>query len=192
MVKVVVVNGRPGCGKTTFEEICEELCNSATIVSGFKKNRRLLVDTCSTIDFVKSVAFMCGWDGNKTPENRKFLSDLKKLITDWGDVPFKKIQDRIKTRAASGGNVDWIIFVDCREPNEIQKIKEFFNATTIIIRREEVENENCSNYSDADVFYYNYDLTIYNNSDIIHLEDEARKFIDYMKKEEVPCYVNAD
>ena len=88
--------------------------------------------------------------------------------------------------------VDWILFVDCREPAEIQKLKERLNATTVLIRREEVEYDEVSNHSDADVFYYDYDLTIFNNSDIIHLEDEARKFIEYMKKEEVPHYVNVD
>ena len=83
---------------------------------------------------------------------------------------------------------DWLVFVDCREPAEIQKLKERLNATTVLIRREEVENNEVSNHADADVFYYDYDLTIYNNSDIIHLEDEARKFIEYMKKDEVPYY----
>ena len=53
---------------------------------------------------------------------------------------------------------------------EIQKLKERLNATTVLIRRESVENNETSNASDANVFDYNYDLTIWNNSDIMNLE----------------------
>lgn len=190
MVKVVVINGRPGCGKTTFEFICRDLCNHG--MPGFESNRRLVVDICSTVDFVKQIALECGWDGTKTPENRRFLSDLKDLLTHWDDIPYKKILERTTQLSAwaSYNYLDWILFVDCRESTEIQKLKERLNATTVLIRREEVEHGEVSNHADADVFYYDYDLTIYNNSDIIHLEDEARKFIEYMKKEGVPHYVN--
>lgn len=190
MVKVVVINGMPGSGKTTFEFICLDLCSHG--MPGFENNKRLVVDVCSTVDFVKQIALKCGWDGTKTPENRRFLSDLKDLLTRWDDVPYKEILERTTQLSAcsSYNYLDWILFVDCREPAEIQKLKERLNATTVLIRREEVEHGKVSNHADADVFYYDYDLTIYNNSDIIHLEDEARKFIEYMKKEEVPHYVN--
>ena len=122
------------------------------------------------------------------------MSDLKDLLTRWNDIPYKKILARVKQLDTwnSYNYLDWILFVDCREPAEIQKLKERLNATTVLIRREEVENNEVSNHADSDVFYYDYDLTIYNNSDIIHLENEARKFIEYMKKEEVPHYVNVD
>ena len=55
------------------------------------------------------------------------------------------------------------------------------NATTVLIRRESVENIEVSNHADSEVFNYNYDLTIWNNSDIINLENEAEKFLKYMK-----------
>lgn len=188
MVKVAIINGMPMSGKTTFEELCQEICDPLAKESGFEEGSILCVDICSTVDFVKIVAKQCGWDGTKNLKNRKFLSDLKDLLTEWDDVPFKKIRSRINVRAKSFAAVDWIVFVDCREPAEIQKLKERLNATTVLIRREGVENNEVSNHADSNVFYYDYDLTIYNNSDIIHLEDEARKFIEYMKKEEVPHY----
>lgn len=193
MVKVVVINGRPGCGKTTFEEMCQQLCK-ANLTTGFRKDRIIQVAITSTVDFVKEIALKCGWNGEKTFENRRFLSDLKDLLTRWDDVPYKKILEKVKQLDswARYDSLDWILFVDCREPAEIQKLKERLNATTVLIRREEVENNEVSNHADSDVFYYDYDLTIYNNSDIIHLENEARKFIEYMKKEEVPHYVNVD
>lgn len=185
MIKVVIVNGFPGVGKSKFERMCAECCGVFGREVGFTPDRNLFVDITSTVDFVKEVAFTCGWDGTKTLENRKFLSDLKTLLTEWNDVPNTLIENHIKTLPST---YDWIMFVDCREPAEIQKLKEKLNATTLLIRRESAENNETSNHADAGVFEYNYDLTIYNNSDIIHLEDEARKFVDYMKKEEVPHY----
>ena len=162
MVKVVVVNGRPGVGKTEFERLCAERCNLSNRMDGFVPGCSLRVDITSTVDFIKEVARFCGWDGVKTLENRKFLSDLKDLLTDWNDVPYKMIVEHIKSLPVSQ---DWLVFVDCREPIEIQKLKERLNATTVIIRREEVENDEVSNHADAEVFSYDYDLTIFNNSD---------------------------
>lgn len=189
MIKVVVINGRPGVGKTEFERLCAKQCNFFNRMNGFVTGNYLWVDITSTIDFVKEVARFCGWDGKKTLKNRKFLSDLKDLLTQWDNIPYKMIVERIKNLSTTQ---DWLVFVDCREPSEIQKLKEGLNATTVLIRRDSVEYNEVSNHADTDVFYYNYDLTIFNNSDIIHLEDEARKFIEYMKKEGVPYYVNVD
>lgn len=178
MVKVVVVNGKPGAGKSEFERLCKEQCGLFTQMPGFVAGHCLLVDITSTVDFVKEIAYDCGWDGTKTLENRKFLSDLKDLLTKWNDVPFKVIKSRADTLPRTD---DWIMFVDCREPAEIQKLKEYFNATTVLVQRDSVENTETSNHADANVFNYNYDLTIHNNSDIIDLENKAKKFIEYMR-----------
>ena len=178
MIKVVVVNGRPGVGKSEFERLCKEQCNLFNRVPGFEPGKDLWVDITSTVDFVKEVATMCGWDGTKTLENRRFLSDLKDLLTRWDDVPFKTIVHRANTLPS---NTDWIMFVDCREPAEIQKLKEKLNATTVLIRRESVESNEVSNHADAEVFNYTYDLLIENNCDIIELENKAKKFIEYMR-----------
>lgn len=138
---------------------------------------KIRVDITSTVAFVKDIAMRCGWDGTKTPKNRKFLSDLKDLLTDWNDVPFKRIQQRIQWLEMCGDN--YILMVDCREPSEIQKFKDRLNALTVIIRRPEVENEETSNHADAEVMNYNYDLTIWNNSDKIEL---ANKVVDFMEQ----------
>lgn len=190
MVKVVVVNGAPSVGKSLFERLCMEKCSYLFRVKpGFDSTKQLHVDIASTVDFVKEIAYNCGWDGTKTPENRKFLSDLKALLTKWNNVPYEIIKERVENLPKT---YDWIMFVDCREPEEIQKLKDGMNATTLLIRREQAENAETSNASDANVLDYNYDLTIWNNSDIINLEKQAEHFIEYMKKEEVPHYVNVD
>ena len=178
-VKIVVVNGRPGCGKTTFEEICQKKCDYLMYRPGWNKGHYLWVDICSTVDFVKQIAIFCGWDKTKTLHNRKFLSDLKDLLSEWNDIPFKKIKERADMLTREGG--DWILFVDSREPAEIQRFKDEMNATTVLIRRPEVESIETSNHADAEVFNFDYDLTIWNNSDIMNLENETEKFLEYMK-----------
>lgn len=130
------------------------------------------------VDFVKEVAFFCGWDGEKTLENRRFLSDLKDLLTKWDDIPYKMIIERIKSLPTAQ---DWLVFVDCREPAEIQKLKEGLNATTLLIRRPGDDETETSNHADAGVFNYEYDLTIENNSDIMDLAKKAKDFINYMR-----------
>ena len=170
MVKVIIVNGAPGAGKSTFEEMC-------VIYAENEWENKIRVDITSTVDFVKDIAKQCGWNGTKDLKNRKFLSDLKDLLTEWDDVPFKKIEQKIKLLEIWHEN--WIMFVDCREPAEIQKFKDKLNALTVLIRREQVENEETSNHADAEVFNFDYDLTIWNNSDKIDL---ANKVVDFMKE----------
>lgn len=178
MVKIAVLNGRPGVGKTEFERQCAAQCNLFHRTVGFSDGRDLWIDITSTVDFVKEIATECGWDGTKTLENRKFLSDLKDLLTKWDDVPYKMIVNRANSLPST---TDWIMFVDCREPAEIQKLKEGLNATTVLIRRPGDDEIETSNHADAGVFNYEYDLTIENNSDIMDLAKKAKDFIDYMR-----------
>ena len=183
MVKVCVCNGYPGVGKSEFQRLCKEQCNLFNRTPGFESGKDLWIDITSTVDFVKEIATMCGWDGTKTLENRKFLSDLKDLLTKWDDVPFKTIVHRANTLP---NNSDWIMFVDCREPIEIQKLKEGLNATTILIRRPGDESIETSNHADAGVLGYEYDLVINNDGDLNWLEQMAKDFIEYMR--EAPHY----
>ena len=178
MVKVVVVNGRPESGKTTFEQKCKELV-FASSTFWHDENKRMMVEMCSTVDFVKKIALECGWDGVKTPRNRKFLSDLKDLLTEWDDVPFQKILERVEDLCFYPN--DFLLFVDCREPAEIQKLKERLNATTVIVRRLGDEVNKTSNHADANVFDYEYDYTIKNYGDLSDLVAECVGFLDYMK-----------
>ena len=173
MVKVVIVNGRPESGKTTFEKEVEMLLWDKT--GEFAAH-------VSTVDFVKRVAHTAGWDMTKTPENRKFLSDLKKLLAEWNDSPYQEVASTIHSYAHS--TASWILFVDSREPAEIERFKKEFGATTVLIRRLGDEVQETSNESDANVFNYNYDFEVKNYGDLEFLRQEAYRFIDFMKEKE--------
>ncbi len=167
-MQVIVINGRPRAGKDAFVSLCQKHVYWCRNIS--------------TVDFVKEVAFFCGWNGEKTPENRAFLSDLKDLLTQWGDVPFKKVRMAILRHEAEAICYDFtsddvLVFVHCREPQEIDKFVKEFNATTLLIRREAVETNEQSNHADAEVFNYSYDYIIENNGTLEDLEQKAIQFL---------------
>lgn len=172
-MKIFIVNGAPGSGKTTFEVLVKQ--------EAIKWN--CLVEMYSTIDFVKSIAHTCGWDGSKTPENRKFLSDLKDLLTEWADVPFKKtleIVEDIRQRWNIGreGSDHNTLFIDCREPEEIKRLCDTLNAKSILIKREAVKEQIILNHADRNILNYNYDIIIENNGTLKDLEKRAVQFIE--------------
>lgn len=173
-MKIFIVNGAPGCGKTTFE---------TTIQDNMANGMCLLA---STIDFVKIIARKCGWDGSKTLKNRKFLSDLKDLLTEWDNVPFKKVMILINAFKKDVEDYEKYtgthaaVFIDCREPQEIAKLKENIpGARAILIRRAEAEEQSVSNHADADYAKYNeYDIIIDNNGSLSNFSATALAFID--------------
>ena len=165
MVKVVIVNGMPESGKTTMQEICSNKLRDLNWNTAIK----------SSVEWVKDIATYAGWNGEKTDKNRKFLSDLKKALTDWDDAVLKNLMEMIDSYHYTG--LDWVVFVDIREPVEIAKAKKEFNATTVIVRRPQVECNHYSNSSDMNVFNYEYDETIWNDSDLTQFALECEKFI---------------
>ena len=172
-MKIFIVNGAPGSGKTSFE----------IFVKQASRTRGFLVDIFSTIDFVKDIAHQCGWDGTKTLENRKFLSDLKDLLTEWADIPFKKTLDHVESIKSHWEiyeveNDNNIIFIDCREPQEIKRLCNTLNAKSVLIQRADNENIPTSNHADQNILNYNYDIIIDNNSNLENLEARAIEFIE--------------
>lgn len=172
-MKVYVINGVPMSGKSQFCDFCIEYLNK----------RGAYGTSISTVSLIKAIASTVGWDGIKSPEDRKFLSDLKKLLTDWNDVPYKSTVDAIMqdyTKLRSFGVLEdkILFFVHCREPEEIKKFVERLGAKTILVRREEVEGLQQSNDSDEGVFNYKYDYIIENSGDLDDLYNKAMNFIN--------------
>ena len=73
-----------------------------------------------------------------------------------------------------------MVFIDIREPYEIERAKEVFNASTLLLRRPEVEGSTYSNSSDMGVFEFGYDYTVWNSGDMSNLILEADEFIDVL------------
>ena len=73
-----------------------------------------------------------------------------------------------------------MLFMHIREPEEIQRAKERFDALTLLIKRPGYEPIQ-SNHADRDVDQYDYDYTIVNNGTMQDLEQQASDFIEKIK-----------
>lgn len=171
-MRVVIINGIGGSGKDTFVKFCQELLETDGLVS-----RCLNV---STVDYVKEIAGYCGWNGEKDPASRKFLSDLKKAMTEWRDLPVMDIKGELNrfSQICKWNCVeDAVAFVHCREPEEIARLVNELKATTLLIRRESAESVKQINDADNNVLNYEYDYTINNDGSLDALRAEAAMYL---------------
>lgn len=158
MSRIAVINGSGGVGKDTFVNFIKENYPFGTIVN------------VSTIDSVKAAARKLGWDGIKDEKGRYFLSELKYFANKYYPISLNTVYQAIEDNPRAS-----CIFVHCREPKEIDKIKEEFDAITILVKNNNVEV--ADNYSDQNVENYNYDYIIDNNGTLYDLEKTAKAFI---------------
>lgn len=164
--KVYIVNGMARSGKDTFAKYLDKLLG------------RYKVLKVSSIDVVKCLAENVGWNENEKDEkSRKFLSDLKMLLTEYNDLPFKDIQSTYKLFTASHYYDGFeVLLIDIREPHEIERAKKEFNAEAILIKNDNVK-QITSNDGDAGVYDYDgYDHIIENNGTLEEFYINIRKF----------------
>lgn len=155
--KVIIINGTGGSGKDTF-------------VENVMKISTVNIDNISTVDKVKEVAIMLGWGGDKEERSRKFLSDIKDLWSEYCDGPYYNVLERIEKTNSE------IIFVHCREPEEIGKFAKYYGeqCTTLLIKR--TDHQTRGNHADENVENYSYDTVIDNDSDLMALQRKAIAF----------------
>ena len=147
------------CGKDTFAKFLND------IVPTLKY---------SSIDKVKDIAKLCGWDGGKTEKDRKFLSDLKLLTTEYSNMAFEAIKSKVNEFLEDPEHV--VMLIDIREPAEIEKAKIAFGAKTILIENKNVKTIS-SNMADANVFNYTYDYTVKNNGTLDDFRENVEEFV---------------
>lgn len=171
---IYIINGSPSSGKDTF----------VNFVSEFTKTKNY-----SSIDCVKHIATLVGWDGQKTNRDRKFLSDLKQLLVNYNDYPCKESVASVDKFLHNYN--DKFMFIHVREPEEIDKLKNsiknelnFNNVKTVLVKRYDKFME-IGNVSDDNVENYHYDIIIDNYGTLIDLKEKARKFVVESYKGEI-------
>lgn len=158
--QVFIINGNAGVGKDTFVEFVADSFSTMNV---------------SSVDKIKEIARMVGWSGGKTEKDRKFLSDLKLLCTDYNDMPLNSMKEKYE-EFINNNDLNFL-FLHIREPKEIEKARMIFDAKTILIKRDSVKHIT-SNMADANVYNYNYDIVINNDSTLEELKEKADCFID--------------
>lgn len=156
MSKVIVINGMGGVGKSTFISLCHEIDPR-------------VVET-STVDFVKQIALQAGWNGIKDQKGRRLLSDIKDALEKYGDIPNKKIDEFIKSHP------DNIIFVNAREPHNVEYYKNKYNAISVLIKNYNVKQVQ-GNHADENVYDCNYNVFINNFGTLEELKEKAEWFL---------------
>lgn len=159
---IIVLNGTGGSGKDTFVDFC-------------KKYSVYKIIHISTITPIKEAAKLLGWNGEKDEKSRKFLSDIKDLSTIAFDCSMKYIEKCIEE---AYNNVIDYVFIDCREPKEIQKIVDTFSAKTVLINALKRVPLITSNHADEEVLNYAYDYIVDNNYSLKEFEQSAQVFIE--------------
>lgn len=155
---IYITNGIARCGKDTFAKLLNEFVPTIKY---------------SSIDKVKDIAKKCGWNGGKTEKDRKFLSDLKCLTSEYSDLPFKDISRFINAFLAVGDSK--VLLIDIREPDEIARAKQEFGAETILIVNQNIPHIT-SNMADRNVYNYKYDWVVRNNGTINDFRETVKKF----------------
>ena len=161
MKKVFIQNSIGGSGKDTWAEFI---------------SKYIPIHKYSIIDLTKEAAKVLGWNGGKSERDRKFLSDIMDLSTEYNDSPFQDVSsvvDDFKNNLIEGE----VLFIDMRDPKDIARAVKDFGAETILIRNPNVEKIE-SNHADANVEDYNYDYIIENDGTLEQLDMMARFFVE--------------
>ncbi len=166
--QIFIINGSGGVGKDTFVELVSTELNDT-----LKKFHT--VENFSSVDKVKEIAIEIGWDGKKREKDRKFLSDLKNLSSNYCDMPFQSMKNKVNEFIKNDENK--FLFLHIREPEEIIRAVKEFDAKTILVVRDTVKYIT-SNMADKNVFNYDYDYVIQNNGTITDLKQKAKELID--------------
>lgn len=172
----VIVNGRGGVGKDTLVD--DVICHS---------DRHTQAVKYSSINDVKKLAGLAGWKGGKTDKDRKFLSDLKCLLSEYNNLPYNSCVQSYRMARMRTFKI-WFCMV--REPDEIDKLKNYIvgeggGCATLLIRREGVHDGAFGNVADDGVEDYFYDYIFDNDGTIDTSKYLFRRLVEKMYKEVV-------
>ena len=176
-MKIIIINGHAETGKDKFVDFFKDITKD-----------KLRVKNYSSVDKVKQIANICfGWNGKKNDKSRRFLSEMKRIWTEFNDGPFNEIKNRIyidyKWSKEKNKDVSKnIYFIHVREPKEIMKLKDYYgdDCITLIVRKDIVDIPN--NDSDKDVEKFDYDYIVDNNSSEKKLRKKVKKFYKYLQQ----------
>lgn len=163
-MKIFIMNGYALSGKDTFVALVQKIADENLIK----------IQKTSIIDNIKVLATQLGWEGSKTEKDRNFLSALKDLTTNYNDYSFTQICKYIE----NSQKICEAVFIDMREPKDIERIKRMYPVKTVFIKRDN-SLKNISNHADRDVEKISYDIIIDNNGT---LKDLSKLANDFYKK----------
>jgi len=162
---IVIISGRSGVGKSTLMQIAAN---------------EFMVRKVSSVEQVKKVAAVAGWNGVKDLPGRQLLSDLKQAMVTYDDSPYKALLQEYKIFTSGG---DQILFVPILEPQEIQKFAEAIRAkggkvVTLLVTRKQANKLDLA--PDNATTQFTYDHIFENDKPI---KESGAEFIKWLKEQ---------
>ncbi len=159
-----VINGAGGAGKDTLCELAAKHFKTVNV---------------SSIDPIKKIARENGWNGEKDLKSRKFLADLKRIFSEYNDLPTKYTVSEYAKFLKSDAE---LFFVHIREGEQIAHFVEEAGKLgakpkTLLIRSERCKSI-YGNTADDDVEDFPYDYYYRNDSS---LEEAEGRFCDFLR-----------
>ena len=162
MKKIYITSGVGRSGKDTFTSLL---------------NKYIPTYKYSIVDLPKEAAKVLGWNGGKSEKDRRFLSDIMDLSTEYNDAPFQDILSLVTDFNNSKDFAEYkVLIIDMRDPKDISRAVKEFKAETILVRSPNVRKI-VSNHADRDVENYKYDYIIENDGTLEQLEKVAKMFV---------------
>lgn len=162
-IKIFVMNGKSGSGKTLFETMVKNLAfyDGHTVV--------LLSMAADVKDFCMECL---GWDGSRDEKSRKLLADIISALGEYSEVPkfcvLWHMKEELKERLPVA------FFIDARETKDIKWFEDNLGAISVEVSRP-TDTNNWNNAADQDR-YYDYDIHVENIGTIDDLREDARAF----------------
>lgn len=158
--KLFTINGLPDSGKKTFIRFIQNLLPNISVIN--------------YIGPAKKIAESMGWNGRMTDRSRNLISDIDYLWSNYNDGLIKKLINQVKEELEDYDK-EHIFFISIRRPEQIEKFKQNFKVTTILINRPGIIQP--TNLADLSIFSYKYDIVINNNKGLDELHSKAKAFI---------------
>lgn len=164
-LKIFAVSGKARHGKDTVADMIKNNLEN-------KEHKVLVTHYADLLKFICKSLF--NWDGEKNAYGRQILQYVGTDIIR-KQSPDYWVNYIIDMLNFFGDNWDYVIIADCRFPNEIDLLKaNFEDVCSIRVIRPNFDNglsiEQQSHLSETALDNYDYDLVIYNESDLQNLE----------------------
>ena len=165
---MVIINGAGFAGKDQFISYCSDI-KPVMNVSSIDHVKIALASLCPSYNI-----------GDEKQHNslgekwRARLHELKMKSIELDDGPYKIVVRKIQDFLTN--DVECILFVHIREPEEIKRILKHFKCKTMLFTNNRVEKIT-SNPADANVGNFPYDITIDNSGTLEDLREKAKDFM---------------
>lgn len=159
MSKVFVINGSPLGGKDTFINFVKTYYEDTL--------------NFSSVDYIKWLSHKhLGINvKNKNEKLRQFLSEFKRILTEYNDFPYQQCKMAIESLEENQ-----VLFLHIREKEEIEKVKRDFPNVKVVFVEGKDECKSYGNKSDDLVKEIEADIIIHNDSTLAELSKTAKWF----------------